>query len=214
MEGFYPLFFNLRGRNCLVLGGGKVALRKVKILLSCRAHIFLISSHLLPELVALKEKKSITHLDDHYSKSYLQDISLVVSATSDKDLNCQVAEDCFNLDIPVNTVDDPSLCSFFFPAVVDRGTLKLGISTCGKSPAFARYLREKLENIVEEEWGDFVDFLGQIRPWIIKEIENPYLRSKFFNELASSEFLEIFRSQGVEELNRKIEEMLPRFKNK
>lgn len=212
MEGFHPLFFNLQNRKCLVVGGGRVALRKVNTLLSCRADIFIISSYLFPQLASLKENNKIMHLDESYDKRHLQGIFLAISATDDAQLNRRVAEDCFEQGIPVNTADDPSLCSFFFPAVFDRGSLKVAISTSGKSPAFARQLKEELENNVGNDIGDFVDFLGSIRPKILEEIKSPSLRKEIFNELAAYNYLEIFRNRGAEELNNRVEQILSRFK--
>lgn len=188
MEEYYPVYLNLKGRKCLIVGGGQVAFRKVKALLICQANVTVVSPSLTSGLKALAESKEIIFLQKTYSLEYLENAFLVISCTNEAALNRQVAEDCFSRNIMVNVVDDLPLCNFIVPALVSRGPLSIAVSTEGKSPAFARRVREELEEKYPEVYGEFVSFLGQMRKEVISLVGCPKKRQKIFALLAGEEF--------------------------
>ncbi|MGH8685100.1 MAG: precorrin-2 dehydrogenase/sirohydrochlorin ferrochelatase family protein, partial [Nitrosospira sp.] len=121
---FLPIFVNIKKRNCLVVGGGEVAARKIALLLRAGAHITIIAPELCAELSEqLREQLSqgmITHRVEAFRPDHLGDAVLVIAATSDRAVNREVSEAAGQLRIPVNVVDNPALCSFIMPSIVDR----------------------------------------------------------------------------------------------
>ena len=175
----YPLFLNLQGQRCLVFGGGKVAARKIQALLKRGANVICISKDFCKPLkkwrangTSLRLKESslvltpasgLRRLDGALRKDEWKGARLVVAATSDRDFNARVAQACRRLKIWVNVVDDPALCDFYVPAVVEKGPLQIAISTGGTSPLFARRLREELEKVIPSSAGRLLEKLGRIR---------------------------------------------------
>ncbi len=211
MEQFYPVYLDLRGRKALVVGGGKVAGRKVKRLLNCGAQVVVISPALAPVLQELAAAGKIEYLQHSYDPCHLEGVFLVIGASSDHETNRRVAEDCFSRNIPVNIVDIPPLCSFYVPSLVSRGPLSIAISTAGKSPAFARLLREQLENLYGPIYGEFTDYLGKLRPRILREISDPQQRKALFTELAGETGFNLYKTLPPPERDRKIEEIIERY---
>jgi len=157
MKKGYPLFLNLEGERCLVFGGGKVALRKIQALLKRGARVTCVSK----EFCAPVKKMKIKRIRD--SRIFLNGARLVIAATSDRAFNARVVRECRRRKIWVNVVDDPALCDFTVPAVMERGPLQIAISTGGASPLFAKRLREALEKAIPESTGKVLEKIGRIR---------------------------------------------------
>lgn len=189
-----------------------MALRKVKTLLTCGARVLVVSPFLCQGLQELVEKKELQYAGPDYQSYLLDTALLVVSSTNDRELNRRVSRDCFSRQILVNNVDDPSLCSFFFPSVVSRGPLSIAISTEGKSPAWARMLREQLEEMFSKEYEAFLDFLGEMRSSVLRKIPDPQKRKEVFQQLAGREFYHLFKTLGAEELDQKAAELIEHYK--
>ena len=160
---YYPVFWDITGKKCVVVGGGEVAARKVARLLDCGAKVCVVSPRLVPELTEMKKEKHIEHIHDAYSGEYLYGATLVIGATDDDTINAAVARDAKTKGIPVNIVDDPQKCDFILPSLVERGDLTIACGTGGSSPALARRLREELEASYGEEYATLIDILGQLR---------------------------------------------------
>ncbi len=212
MKNFCPVSLDLRKKKCLIVGGGQVAFRKVKTLLLCQARVLVVSPVISSGLRSLAESGMIEHLSEPYNPSHLEGVFLVVSSTNDEDTNRLVAGDCFSRNILINTVDNPSLCNFFFPSLVDRGLLSIAISTEGKSPALARLLKEKLEEIFDEDYGNFIEFLGNLRPRIMREVPGLQERKSIFRELAGDDFFNLYRTLPAKELEKKVAEIIARYR--
>ena len=168
----YPIVLDLSGRRCLVVGGGPVALRKVRGLVGCGARVRIVAREVIPALRAYVETEGIELAEKPYESGDLRDVTLVISATDDTLTNRRVAADAGAQGILVNVVDQPDLCSFTVPAVVHRGDLTIAVATFGKSPALAKSIREKLEKQFGDEYGPYVDFLGRVRQWIEDRFPN------------------------------------------
>ncbi len=161
----YPVVLNVCGRRCLVVGGGLVAWRKGQGLLLCGACVRIVAPSVVPELEEQAEKGQVEIIRRPFESEDLGDMFLVISATGDEVVNRRVAREAGARGILVNVVDQPDLCSFTVPAVLRRGDLTLAISTDGKSPAFARKIRDRLAGEFGPEYGPYVDFLGRMRDW-------------------------------------------------
>lgn len=163
MNRTYPVFLNLAEKRCLVVGGGKVAERKVRALLRSRADITVLSPELGTGLRRLAGAGKIRHRPRGYRRGGLKGFYLVIAATDSEEANRRIADEAGSNDILVNIVDRPDLCGFLVPSVVERGDLKIAISTNGKSPALAKKMRKTLEKKFGREYADFLKLLGAAR---------------------------------------------------
>lgn len=163
MSRYYPAFLDLQGKQAVVIGGGPVAARKVNSLLPTGAQVTVISPDLTPELARLSERRSVEVLRRGYTPGDLRGAYLAVIATDDPDLNRQAAVEARAEGVLVNTVDDVAYCDFIAPAVVQQGDITLAVSTNGKSPAMARFLREQLELFLSPDYGDLLEVLEKVR---------------------------------------------------
>ncbi|MEY8247536.1 MAG: siroheme synthase CysG [Bermanella sp.] len=150
---FLPLFFDLKNRSVLLVGGGDVALRKARLLSKAGARVSVCSPQVHPELAALVTTSKGTLMTQSYSQQPLDNYTLVIAATDDSRINEAVSEHAKQANIPVNVVDHPELCTFIFPAIVDRSPIIAAVSSGGSSPVLARILRAKLETVLPATYG-------------------------------------------------------------
>ena len=144
---YFPLFIDLNQKQGLVVGGGAVAARKIRTLLPYGPHLTVCAPSVLPELEALP---GLTLRREPFSPALLEGAFFVIAATDDRELNRRIARLCRERNIPVNVADPGTESSFLFPSVVRRGPLTVGISTGGKSPSAAHYLREQIEGLLPD----------------------------------------------------------------
>ena len=163
----YSVFLSLQGKTCVVVGGGRVAARKVRSLASTGAIIVVISPLLHAELQALLSTGWMHHIPSSYSREHLTGATLVFAATNDPAINLQVVQDAQQQGMWVNVVDNPDSSDFYVPATIHRKDLTLAISTAGGSPAFARYVREMLDQALSEALGQALEMIAQARPRIL-----------------------------------------------
>ena len=168
-EKLYPAFLSLQGKVCAVVGGGSVAARKVRSLLATGASIVVISPQLHLELQELISQSLIRSIPSNYAAEHLDGTQLVFAATNDAEVNQLVAQDAHARGLWVNVADNPALSDFYVPAMIHRGDLTVAISTGGSSPAFARYVRELLEQTLSEALGQALEMLAQARPLILAQ---------------------------------------------
>ena len=160
---YYPLMLNLKGKKCVVVGGGHVALRKVKMLLDCGADITVVSPKPHLGMAKLSEKKAIRLIHRDYKVGDLTDATLAVASTDVKEINRTVAHEAKRLGILVNVVDDPRLSSFILPSFFRRGNLTIAVSSAGTSPALARKIRSNLEKSVGKEYATLLSLISKVR---------------------------------------------------
>lgn len=156
----FPIFIDLKGRKALIVGGGRVALRKAERLSPYGADIFAVAPEFIPGFAGIP---GVTLLERRFEPGDIDGAALVIAATDDGELNAAVSELCRWENIPVNVVDDLEKCSFVFPALVQRGELSVGISTGGASPSAAQYVRRGVEQLVPEGFEGILDFLSAHR---------------------------------------------------
>lgn len=156
----YPVNLVLDGRPCLVVGGGQIALRKVQGLLACGARVRVVAPEISPELRALGE---VTFQERPWRPDDLAGAWLVIAATDEPAVNGAVYDAGQRAGIWVNGADDPANCSFTLPSVVRRGDLQIAVSTGGRSPALARWLRRRLEGEIGPEYAVLLDLLATER---------------------------------------------------
>lgn len=196
---YYPVFWDIRGKSCVVVGGGEVAARKAKRLLDCGAKVSVISPQLTPELAELKKQKIICHIAAEYSGDLIFGAALVVGATDDEKTNAIISLDARNKGIPVNIVDDPQKCDFILPSIVEKGDLTIAIGTGGKSPALARHLREELESKYGAEYEIFLNILGNLRA---KMVKNAGVGKDWFTSLLEAGILNVIKEKDREKVKK------------
>ena len=166
---------DVEGQRVVIIGGGKVALRKCRLFLEYGACVSVVSPEFCEEFNALADRVEL--ISDVYNEKYLLNAFVLVAASSSSEVNRSAAVKAKSLGILVNSVDDPPNCSFFIPAVVHRGDLTVGISTGGKSPALAAKLRRRLESEMGPEYEAYLNCLGSFRQQLMEIERDPKVRS-------------------------------------
>ncbi len=163
MRTYYPVYLNLDKKNCVVIGGGEVALWKVKTLLGCGAKVTVISPRFHPEISRLAESGALQRIRRSYQNGDLKGSVVVISATNRKDVNRAIAGEAKKRGVLVNVVDDPELSDFIVPSFFRRGGLTIAVSTSGMSPGLARKIRTKLERDFGEEYASLLTLIEEVR---------------------------------------------------
>ena len=212
----YPAFLDLEGKRCLVVGGGKVAERKVRALLKCGAEVVCVSASFIPFLERLGRSSKIELVSRRLKPetslaSLLKGMFLVVAATSFPSLNAKVYEACRKRNLLINVVDDPRHSNFIAPSVVRRGPLAIAVSTGGASPAFAKSVREKIAGHVGPEYGAFLEFMRRERGHIMRWVKDRQRRKRLFEDLVSSGLLNLFKRNDRGAIRKKYESILLRY---
>ncbi len=193
----------------VVVGGGKVAERKVRGLLEAGARVRVISPELTEGLRRLVQKGKIEHIGRDYQRGDLEGAFLAIAATSDMEINRAVSADATS--IPVNVVDVPELCSFIVPATVKRGELCIAVSTSGASPKMAGSIREELEEMFKEEVAEFFSLLKELRERLKETALEPSAREGLFKELGSRRVLRVLLDAGMDEARKEIKRVLSKW---
>ncbi|TGE34452.1 bifunctional precorrin-2 dehydrogenase/sirohydrochlorin ferrochelatase [Desulfosporosinus sp. Sb-LF] len=198
MSQYYPIFMDLKAQPILVVGGGIVALRKVQTLLHHEAIVNIVSPRLIPELKELIDDKACFWLEKEYSAEDIQEAVLVFSCTEKEDVNAHVSFDAIAHHRPVNVVDDPEKCSFIVPSMMERGDLKIAVSTGGSSPIVARQVRVELENLYGHEMAEYLCLLKTWRN-LAKSKLSLEKRGIFWNRATDGEVKELIKADRLAE---------------
>ena len=169
---FLPIFMNVQGENCLVIGGGNIASRKVYMLIRAGAKVTVISPELCQDLTIRKNDGEITHIERAFEDGDIMNCKVVIAATNDNTVNSHVSELAKSKSIPVNVVDAPHLCSFIVPSIIDRNPVQIAISTGGASPVLARLLRSRLETFIPSSYGRLATLLESFREKVKAKFSN------------------------------------------
>lgn len=205
---YYPVNLDIRGRRCLVVGGGRVGTRKVDTLLQCGAAVTVVSPVVEPALVRLAADRAIALKQRPYHAEDVQGMFLVIGATDDEALNRRIYADAQRLNLLCNIADRPEICNFILPAVVRRGDFVLAISTAGKSPAFAKHIRKRLETDFGPEYGTLLDLMGAIRTRLLTEAHEPEVHKPLFEQLIARDLLTLVKDRQIARIDRLLEEVL------
>jgi precorrin-2 dehydrogenase/sirohydrochlorin ferrochelatase len=163
MPDYFPAFLDLRGRRCLVVGGGEVGERKARALLECGAHVTVVSPAMTPGLAALAERGRIEARARTLRRSDVRGCTLAVVATGDPRVDGATAALARRCRVLVNVVDRREHCDFIMPSVLHRGELQIAVSTGGRSPALAREIRRRLEGLFGPEYAALIQRVGADR---------------------------------------------------
>lgn len=182
----FPFFENIEDRRFLIIGGGRIAKQKLSVLLRFTDRITLVAEDFAPEVEGLKgaeESSGPVLLRKYFTPEDLDLGDYIVAATSDRALNEEISRLAREKGKPVNVVDDAELCTFFFPALIRKGGLVVGVSTSGKSPAYAGHLRREIEALVPDHIEEVLDTLESCRSWLTEILPEQKDRGQFLKEL-------------------------------
>ena len=180
---YLPIFLNLKNKPCLVVGGGDVAVRKAALLLQAGAIIRIVAP-ILNESFVLPPGSE--YLAERFQASHLDGMTLAIAATDDTAVNEYVSREAQQRNIPLNVVDNPNLCTFIMPAILDRSPLLVAFSTGGASPVLTRLLRGKLETLIPQAYGRLAAFAGRFREIVKQRIATPSQRRIFWEDVLDS----------------------------
>jgi precorrin-2 dehydrogenase / sirohydrochlorin ferrochelatase len=205
---YYPINLDIRGRRCLVVGGGRVGARKVDTLLQCGGVVTVVSPDVMPKLVQLAADKVICLKQRAYRSTDVQGMFLVIGATDDEKLNRRIHTDADQLNLLCNIADRPEICNFILPAVVRRGDFVMAISTAGKSPAFAKHIRRQLEHQFGPEYGSLLELMGAIRTRLLAQAHEPETHKPLCEQLIAADLLTLVKERKIARIDRLLEEVL------
>ena len=177
---YLPIFADVRTKLCLVVGGGEVAKRKAGVLLEAGANVRVVAPQIDP---VLAEQKNVETIVARFEAQHLDGVTLVIAATNDRNVNRQVSELAHARNIPVNVVDDPELCSFIMPAILDRSPLMVAFSSGGASPVLTRMMRGKLETMIPQNYSRLAAFAERFRVQVKQRVTNPVKRRIFWESV-------------------------------
>jgi precorrin-2 dehydrogenase/sirohydrochlorin ferrochelatase len=197
---YYPILVNLQGQKAVVVGGGKVAERKIQTLLQGQAVVHVASRDLTGPVQQYVEEGKITYLGDAFVERQLDGAFIVIAATDDPELNRRVSLAAKKRNLLVNAVDQPEDCNFIVPSILQRGDLIIAVSTSGKSPAYARKIRQELEAVFGEEYESLLVMLGRLREEILSLRRSSEENKAIFQTLAESDLLSALQKRDWDEV--------------
>lgn len=191
MNTYYPVYIEMRGQPCVVIGGGKIAEGKVDGLLAAKAHVTVIAPELTPRLHDLVDQDLVRYFARTYQPGDLSGAFMVICATDRADINHQVWQEATANHQLVNVVDDTPRCNFIAPSILRKGDLTIAISTSGKAPVLAVRLKERLQRELGPEYERFLDLAGELREPLARHIPDFETRKALWYQIVDSEILDV-----------------------
>jgi uroporphyrin-III C-methyltransferase/precorrin-2 dehydrogenase/sirohydrochlorin ferrochelatase len=198
---YFPMFLKLEGRPCLVVGGGDVAARKVSLLLRAGGKVTVIAPSLCESLQGRLNAGDILVQQKKFEAADVGNYAVIIAATNDQAINRTISELAQQKNIPVNVVDQPELCSFIVPSIIDRSPVQVAVSTGGASPVLARLLRARLETMIPSAYGKLAAFMEEFRGKVKQHVKDPDKRRHFWETVVQGPIAEMVFS-GKEEAAR------------
>jgi len=188
---YLPIFLKIEDRPCLVIGGGKVAARKIALLVRASAHITVVSPELCANVKALVDRDNVTCIERQFREEDMDGVVLVIAATDDADVNRRVSELARQHRIPVNVVNAPDLGSFIMPSIIDRSPVQIAVSTGGASPVLARLLRARLESFIPAAYGRLAKLVNEYRGSVKQRFSDIGQRRYFWENILQGRVAEL-----------------------
>lgn len=185
-----PIFFNIKHRLCVVIGGGEVAARKVTMLLKANADVIVYSPNVGHELKAMAASGTIRYVETAFDASQLKNACLVIAATDDAKVNVAVSETAKAMNTPVNVVDAPQLCTFTMGSIIDRSPVVIAVSSEGTAPVLARYIRTRIETMLPASYGRIAAIAGEFREQVKAKFETIQSRRRFWESVLQGPMVE------------------------
>ena len=205
---YFPLFLKLKQQHCLVIGAGEIAARKIDLLARTGAIITVIASEIGPAVSNMQTTHNLLIKEKNVETTDINGFRLVISATNDSSTNQLVANTATELNIPVNVVDNPALCSFIFPAIIDRSPVIAAVSSGGTSPVLARLLRAKIESIIPPAFGQLAHLAEKYRNPVKQQIKQPAQRRIFWENVLQGGIAELVFSGKKQEAENQLKALI------
>ena len=190
----FPIFIVLESQSCLVVGGGEVAARKISLLLRAKAKVTIVAPVICPQIENFRQKGKIIHVERNFKNTDVKAKFLVIAATDDETVNRYVSQIAKNNSIPVNVVDQPDLCTFTIPSIVDRSPVTIAVSTGGASPVLARLLRARLETAIPAAYGKLAILVNEFRQQVKEKLPDIQGRRRFWEDVLQGPVAELLFS--------------------
>lgn len=207
---YFPFFVDLKGKRCLIAGGGTVACRKALTLLDYGPDIVIVAPWVNPELERLIKESggTLTWRRREFEESDLEAMDFVIAGTSDEETNRRISNWCKERKLPVNAADLQEECTFIFPALMKEGDITVGISTGGSSPTLARYIKELVKEAVPKDLGSLAKELGSYRNMVRERLDSLSVRRSVFTTMTEEGIRQggFTREQAEELIERKLAE--------
>lgn len=210
---YFPLFIKLKEQPCLVVGAGSVAVRKIDLLSKAGAVITVIAKDISPAISDMEATHQLIIHQRQFEPADVKGYRLIVSATDNESTNQAVSHAATELNIPVNVVDNPALCSFIFPAIIDRSPVIAAVSSGGSSPVLARLLRAKIESTIPAAFGQLAQLSEKFRERVKQKIDNPAQRRIFWESILQGKISELVFAGREEEAEIQLENIISSTKN-
>lgn len=211
---YFPLFLKLTDRPCLVIGAGQIAARKIDLLFRAHAKITVIANEISPTVANMQNTHKLSIKQKSFEKSDINGFHLIVSATDNPTTNQLVAKTATEQNILVNVVDNPALCSFIFPAIIDRSPIIAAVSSGGAAPVLARLLRAKIESLIPPAFGQLAHLAEKFRSQVKEHIIEPSQRRIFWENVLQGKIAELVFSGKEQEAERQLKELIVNTENK
>jgi uroporphyrin-III C-methyltransferase/precorrin-2 dehydrogenase/sirohydrochlorin ferrochelatase len=208
---FMPFFFNLRDRDCLLVGGGSIATRKARLIQKAGARLIVVAPYITDELQSLVEKSHGQCFLRSYQSEDLELGAIVICATDDEEINRQVSAEAQKKKLPVNVVDSPELCSIITPSIVDRSPIMIAISSGGEAPVLARQIRAKLEVHFPASYGSLAKFASQFRGRVRQLFSSGDVRLRFWERFFDGPVAEQVFVGKTEQAENAVEKLFAEF---
>ena len=190
---YYPIYLDIENRSVVIIGGGNVCARKAETMMRYGASVTVVSPEFTDEIEKWAGEGCLRIRRKKYEASDLDDANIVIASTDDESINTQIATECRQRRIPVNVVDVTHLCEFIVPAIIEKGSIQIAVSTGGKSPVIARTLKEHLNRLIGPEYDEVNQVLGSLREGAKKVLPTDADRKRFFDDIVAQGILDLLR---------------------
>lgn len=182
---YFPMYTDISNKKCIIFGGGKVAFRKVKVLLDFGADVMVIAPE-IDDMIA--EISGVICVYDDFKAEQLDEINpyLVIAATSDKHINLKISQECKNRKIPVNVVDCPAECTFIFPSYLKSGEVVAAFSSGGQSPVITQYLKKETKEFLTDDVGVLAEKMAGLREQVKAVLNTESVKKELYDEILYS----------------------------
>ncbi len=210
---FLPVYLDLQDKTCLVVGGGMVAARKIRLLLSAGAQVTLVSPENCDEVNEMVKQDKVTFHQRPFSAEDIDGQTLIIASTDNGPINKQIAELAAANNIPCNVVDNPDNGSFIMPSVIDRSPVLVAVSTGGSSPVLARIIKARLESLIPAGYGKLAEIAAEYRDKIKQSFANGSTRKRFWKHVLQSGFAERVFSGHLQEARVLLDKEIAQFES-
>jgi len=210
---FLPIFLDIKGQPCLVVGGGDIAARKASLLLEADGAVTVVSPELSGQMAGYVKEGRVEHIKGTFENQHLDGMRVVIAATDDRAVNEQVSAECQIRSIPVNVVDNPDLCSFIMPSIIDRSPVQIAVSTGGASPVLARILRARLESSIPAAYGRLASMVNGFRDKVKARFGDVNSRRNFWEGVLQGDVAELVFAGKDEQAEKALEAAVEKGEN-